>query len=101
MDEIEILNSVDSLTFSINIGDILKMKRYWIYDFLSPVEDYKRGFDKVNEVGLENLHYRNPNKPQNICGCRQNYLVTYSHGYWLNDMLVYQNSIYSNFLNLV
>ena len=28
MDKIEILKSVDSLTFSINIGDILKMKRY-------------------------------------------------------------------------
>ena len=66
MDEIEILSSVDSLIFSINIGDILRMKIYCIYDFLSPVEDNKRSYDQVNGVDLENLHYRNPDKPQNI-----------------------------------
>ena len=62
MDEIEILSSVDSLTFSINIGDILRMI-YCIYDFLSPMEDNKRSYDQVNGVDLENLHYRNPDKP--------------------------------------
>ena len=41
----------------------------------------KRSYDKVNEVDLENLHYRNPNKPQNICGCRQSHLATYFHGH--------------------
>ena len=66
MDEIEILSSVDSLIFSINIGDILRMKIYCIYDFLSPVEDNKRSYDQVNGVDLENLHYGNPDKPQNI-----------------------------------
>ena len=55
MDEIEILSSVDSLIFSINIGDILRMKIYCIYDFLSPVEDNKRSYDQVNGVDLENL----------------------------------------------
>lgn len=100
MDEIEILSSVDSLTFSINIWDILKMKIYCIYDFLSLVEDYKRSNDQVNGVDLENLYYRNSGKPQNIFECWQIFLATCSHGHGLNDMFIYQNSIHSSFLNL-
>ena len=85
------------MRFSINIGDILRMKIYCIYDFLSPVKDNKRSYDQINGVDLENLHYGNPDKPQNIIECWQNCLATYSHGHWLNDMLIYQNSIHRNF----
>ena len=45
------------------------MKIYCIYDFLSPVKDNKRSYDQINGVDLENLHYGNPDKPQNIIEC--------------------------------